>query len=146
MPAPPRIAPLLLAAAALAGCNAAPSRVDYARPYPVRLSRAETLNIQVIRQGPEITLTNSTARAFGPSTIWLNSRFSYPIDGLAVGQTITLDLGRFADENSDRFKPGGFFATEIPDLLVLAELETISQFTGEPELLGMIAVGNRRGE
>jgi len=62
-----------------------------------------------------------------------------------VGETISAPLGRFADENSDRFKPGGFFATEDPDLLAVVELETTSPHTGEPELLRLIAVGNRRG-
>lgn len=128
------------------GCQRAPRQVEYARPYPLALVRADTLNIHVIREGPQITLTNTTARTFGPSTLWLNNRYGYPIGGLEVGETIALNLGRFADENSDRFKPGGFFATERPDLLVVTELETTSPYTGEPELLGLISVGNRLGE
>jgi hypothetical protein len=128
------------------GCQRAPRQVGYARPYPLALSREGMLDIHVIREGPQITLTNTTARAFGPSTLWLNNRYGYPLAGLAVGETVSLNLGRFADENSDRFRPGGFFATEAPDLLVVAELETISPHTEETELLGLIAVGNRRGE
>ncbi len=145
---PPSLALTLALAAGvgLSACRSAPRPVAWARPYPIALSRAETLNIQVIREGPQITLTNTSARAFGPSTLWLNNRYAYPIEGLEVGETISLHLGRFADENSDRFRPGGFFATEVPDLLVLTELETISPQTGAPELLGLISVGNRRGE
>jgi hypothetical protein len=137
-----------LAAAVIipAGCQRAPRQVDWARPYPLALTPGQTLDIHVIREGPSITLTNTTSRAFGHSMLWLNNRFGYPLSGLDVGETVSIHLGRFADENSDRFKPGGFFATETPDLLVVAELESDSPYTGEPELLRLIAVGNRRGE
>lgn len=136
----------LLAAAGLAGCQRAPRQVDWARPYPLGLTPGQTLDIHVIREGPQITLTNTTPRAFGPSMLWLNNQFGHPLEGLDVGETVSLRLGRFADENSDRFKPGGFFATERPDLLAVAELETTSPYTGEAELLRLIAVGNRLGE
>lgn len=142
----PVLLALLAGAIQLPGCQRAPRQVEYARPYPLALAREKTLDIHVIREGPRITLTNTTARAFGRSTLWLNNRYGYPLEGLEVGETVALHLGRFADENSDRFRPGGFFATEKPDLLVVAELETTSPHTGETELLGLVAVGNRAGE
>ncbi|MEQ8844059.1 MAG: hypothetical protein RIB58_04320 [Phycisphaerales bacterium] len=111
--------------------------VDYARAYPESLDRVTTLDVQVIRRPQSIELTNATARAFGPSTLWLNAAFSRPIDGLAVGETLTIPLGEFRNEFSERFRAGGFFATVDPTKLVLAELET-----DDGALYGLIVVEN----
>jgi hypothetical protein len=125
-------------AAAGACCRSAPREVAYARPYP-QLAQDQTLNIQVFRRTKTVELTNTTARAFGPSTLWLNARFSRPIDGLDVGESVTLPLGEFRDEFSDPFRGGGFFATERPERLILAQIET--QQGGKASLLGMVVVG-----
>lgn len=105
--------------------------------YPAELPRTGTLDIQVIRRGTEIQLTNTTARRFGESTLWLNERFGRRIDGLKVGEVLTLPLGGFLDEYSQKFRAGGFFATQDPDRLALAELETAS------EVVGLVVVGER---
>jgi hypothetical protein len=124
---------------ALAGCQSPPSHVPYARPYP-DLKQTEVLNIQVFRRTKTIEFTNTSARAFGPSTIWLNARFCQPIDGLAVGQSMTLWMKDFRDEFYDPFRGGGFFAVEAPERLVLAQIET-KDADGKPVMLGMIVVG-----
>jgi hypothetical protein len=131
---------------ALAGCNALPTALvggevgAYDRPYPAELAQSETLDIQVIRE-PEtiITLTNTTARTFGPSTLWLNARFSRPIAGLRPGQTLRLDLYEFRDEFGERFRGGGFFATKAPEQVMHAQLET--EVDGESRMIGLIVVG-----
>lgn len=124
----------------IAGCHSAPRPVSYARVYPVRPDRAETLNIQVFRSAKHIELTNTTADAFGPSTLWLNARFSRPLSTLGVGETIRLPLREFKDEFSESFRGGGFFATEEPDRLVLAELETPGD-EGTSRFLRLVVVG-----
>jgi hypothetical protein len=93
------------------------------------------LDVQVIRRGPTIGITNTTARAFGPCRLWLNGRYALDLDdGLPVGATRKLKLSDFKDEFSESFRGGGFFATEDPDRLALAELETGG------EMLGLIVV------
>ncbi len=137
---------LLAMAAALAGCNALPTGLAdkpvgaYDRPFPVELGQAEAIDVQVIR-GPEttITLTNTTARTFGPSTLWLNARFGRPIEGFAPGQTLSLNLYDFRDEFGEKFRGGGFFATKQPEQLMHAQLETLVD--GETAVLGLVVVG-----
>lgn len=125
----------------LTGCRSGPDIVSYARPYPEPPIRGRMLDIQVFRAEQVIELTNTTAHAFGPSTLWLNAQFSRPIDGLAVGQTLKLSLAEFRNEYSERFRGGGFFATEKPERLVLAELETT--INNQQKLLGLAVVGNQ---
>lgn len=133
---PPTVAPTrrALAAACLnvaaclmtlaAGCSSTPTPVPYARTYPPDLKQIATLDVQVYRSVHHIELTNTTARSFGPSTLWLNQWYSRPIDGFASGQTLRFPLSDFRDEFSDPIREGGFFATEKPEKVVLAQLET----------------------
>src|SRR6185436_2559268 len=100
------------------------------------LKQTEVVNIQGFRRTKTIEFTNTTARALGPSTIWLNARFCRPIDGLAIGQSVTLPMKEFRDQ----FRGGGFFAVEPPERLALAQIETKDN-EGKPVLLGMIVVG-----
>lgn len=121
---------------ALAGC-AGSGRRESGPVYPSGAPQGQTLNIHVVRRETKIELTNTTAQTFGPSRVWLNGWFSRDIDGLAPGETIVLNLGEFTDRYGERFKAGGFWATQAPDELVLAQLE-------RPEggqLLGLIVIG-----
>jgi hypothetical protein len=136
-------------AAGLAGCAAPNDRVPYARDYPLweqdaAASRGAVLDIQVFRKTKHLEFTNTTARAFGPSTIWLNGWFSRPIDSLAVGESVRIPLSEFRDRHSEAFRGGGFFATEEPDTLVTAELETTDQ-DGGTVLYRLVVVGGEDG-
>lgn len=113
----------------LSGC-AGDSTVDYARAYPADNSAGTTLDVQVFRRSDSLTLTNTSAQAFGPGTVWVNRAFSRPIDGLRVGQSITMSLHEFRNEYSQKFRAGGFFATEVPSSLVLCEIEHEGRFFG----------------
>ena len=81
-------------------------------------------------------MTNTSAKAFGPSRVWLNARFSRTIDEFAVGQTLKLDLREFYDEFGESFRAGGFFATRNPEAMVLCELEN------EGTVYGLVVVGS----
>lgn len=105
--------------------------------YPAGRS-LETLDVQVERDDTRLYMTNTSARAFGPSTLWVNKGFSLPIDGFAVGESLTLELSSFIDEHANRFRSGGFFATRVPHDVVMVEIEDASG-----DLYGLIVV---RGE
>ena len=129
-----RALPVLLLAPLIA-CSSAPRTIVQGEKYPASIRHGKVLDIQVFRHDTDIEFTNTTARAFGPSILWLNGRFSCPINGLALGQTLKLPLKSFKDEFGDSFRGGGFFATQKPDRLALAELQT-----GD-EMLGLIVIG-----
>ena len=114
----------MLAGAVLGLAAGCAGPVDYARPYPADKAPGRPLDVQVFRDSDRIRLTNTSAHAFGPGTLWVNAAFSRPIDGLRVGQTLELSLHDFYNEYQQRFRAGGFFATELPWALVKTELES----------------------
>jgi hypothetical protein len=136
----------LCALCVLPACNSIPTGLAdkpvgaYDRPYPRQFVQSEVVDIQVIRN-PEtvLTMTNTTSRTFGPSTMWINGRYSRPILGMAPGESLRLDLYEFRDEFGEKFRAGGFFATKRPDKVVHAQLETIED--GETKLIGLVVVG-----
>lgn len=99
------------------------AKTDYEGAPPSPLPQAEVLNIQAFRNVTDLELTNTTARSFGPGLVWINERYSTPIDGLAIGESLDLPLRLFVDEYGDPFRAGGFFATRDPDPVVLVQLE-----------------------
>lgn len=127
------------AAIALSGCASPPQTIIENPAYPGDRQQGPTLDIQVVRDGTRISLTNTTARNFGPFTLWLNRRFARELPGLAVGQSLELGLAEFQDQWGDRFRAGGFFATERPERLAKAEIDLRD---GSP-LLGLVVI---RGE
>jgi hypothetical protein len=132
----------LVAILCLAGCASKPAPVPYARAFPDDAPRGETLNIQVFQRETSILLTNTTARAFGPCTLWLNMRFSRPLPSLAVGQTVEIPLKDFRDEFQDEFRGGGFFASDVPERLVSAHLQPGSDQDPNAAMLGLVVVVN----
>ena len=132
-------AALLLCCFVLPACTSGPGDHGSHPLYPTHLAQAETLDIQVTRDATRITLTNTTARSFGASRLWLNGAYGRDLEPLEIGETVTLDLSEFVDENGEPFKAGGFFAAERPDTLVLAQLEV------EGRLLGLVVVQGEPG-
>jgi hypothetical protein len=134
----------LLAAAlllpCLGACGSGPmTTIEEGAAYPATLTKGNVVDIQVFRVGTRMELVNTTSRAFGPSTLWLNKRFSREIDGLAVGERLEIDLGEFKDEFGQPFKRGGFFSAEAPDVIVLTELVTTTP-EGSAELVGLVTI------
>ncbi len=110
--------------------------------YPQAVRQGPVLDVQVFREVTALRFTNTTTRDFGPCTLWLNKRYSLPIEGFASGETVELDLTRFVDAFGDTYRAGGFFAQRDPAPVVLAQLETTDE-AGEPVLLGLVVVENK---
>jgi len=115
-----------------AGCSG-PAKVDYARPYPAK-AQSGSIDVQLRRDEKTVSLTNTSARSFPESTLWLNAQFCRPLPALGVGETLSFDLSTFRNEFHEAFRAGGFFATERPDTIVLAQIEL------ENELVGLVVV------
>lgn len=129
--------------APLCACTSVPP-VDYARPYPKELPAGQTVDVQVFRRSKTLDFTNTTATPIGPGTIWLNRRFSRPLtQPIGVGQSVALPLREFRDEFGDPFREGGFWASDIPDALVLCQVEQPIAGGGEeakPVIIGLVTV------
>lgn len=136
---------MILAAAVFAGVSGCRSGSDVEASgavYPDAVLQSRVLDVQVVRDDTVITMTNTTARGFGPSRLWVNGWYSLEIEGFAVGQTLKLSLHDFKDRYGTAFRAGGFWATRRPERLVLAQIEPLD---AEPrELIGLVVVG--RGE
>lgn len=135
---------LALAGVALGGCQLFNEKLtaEPGPPYPETARQGEVLDVQVFRHVTTLSFTNTTTRDFGPSVLWLNKRYSLPIDGVASGETVEVDLKGFVDEFGDTYRAGGFYAQREPEPVVLAQLET-TDAGGEPVLIGLIVVENK---
>lgn len=100
--------------------------------------------MQVFRRSKTLEFTNTTASPLGPGTIWLNRRFSRPITRpIGVGQSVALPLTEFRDEFGEPFRAGGFWASDMPDALVLCQVEQAPGTPGEgekPIITGLVTV------
>lgn len=130
-----------IALGGLSACQSGLGPLDRAAEYPFAAKQEKTLDIQVVRSGTRVSMTNTTATNFGPSRLWLNRRFSFPIAKWEIGETLDLPLKDFLDEFGERFRPGGFFAAEAPDKIVHAQIEVPSPTSeGGARMLGLIVV------
>lgn len=125
---------LALCLAVVAGCSSGHSGFIEGAIYPANVQQARSLDIQVFRDDTRIRFTNTTARSIPACTMWVNAWFSRELPGVAVGETVEMSLFDFKDQYGDEFRAGGFFATDKPMKLVLAQLET------DDELLGLVVV------
>ena len=88
-------------------------------------------------------MTNTTSGDLPAGRMWLNKWFSREMPGgLAIAQSVSFDLGEFVDEFGEGFRGGGFFASDDPDDLVLAQYETDNQ-SGDPIMLGFIVIDGK---
>jgi len=128
------VAFILVAAVLVLGACAGEGELIEGADYPHALKQARTLDIQVTRDETTISLTNTTAAPIPAGKLWINTWYVRDFPGLAVGESITLDLHEFKDRYDDQFRAGGFWASDPPDRLSLAQIETGG------ELLGLIVV------
>lgn len=134
----------ILALGFSAGCaSGGPRALVETRPYP-RMRQGETLDVQVYRRGTTIDITNSTASTLGPGTLWLNMWFAREFEALPPGARTRIHLSEFKDQYGEAFRAGGFWATEAPDRLALAQLE-LPPGEGPAQLIGLVVVGDATG-
>lgn len=134
----PSLLCVFLAASALlsgAGCQSNGGQVAGGATFPESRKQSRVLDIQVTRDETDISFTNTTPAAIPPCRMWLNRWYALDFKGLGIGESTRLDLRDFKDRYGEAFHGGGFFATEYPDRLVLAQFEI-----GE-ELVGLIVIG-----
>jgi hypothetical protein len=128
---------LLLLLAVGPGCQRRMYDISKAtRPYPHELHEPNSIDIQVFRKGPSIEIVNATARSFADFDLWINQRYVRNVELLGPGQTIRLSLWDFYDLRGDRFSAGGFWRTEPPMPLGMAQIQ---EAEGEP-LIGLLVV------
>ncbi|HYF14509.1 MAG TPA: hypothetical protein VD971_05480 [Phycisphaerales bacterium] len=121
---------LTLGLAAFLGACGSTRDLSRARVYPANAGRDTSLDVQVIREDGRLRGTNTSARSFGPSTVWLNMRYGREIAGWGVGEEIKLNLEDFYDEFGEPFPAGGFFARELSDDVVLVQVEEGGKLAG----------------
>lgn len=98
------------------------------------------MDVQVIRDQTEISLVNTTADALPQGTMWINGQFSHAFEGLAPGARTTMSLKAFRNEFGEKFRAGGFFATQRPSSLVIAQIET------DNSLIGLVVVNGQAAQ
>ena len=107
---------------ALSGC--ASDQVPFeVRPYPGGQGQLMLDEAQVQRSGIRLRVVNGSSQAIGPGTMWVNQEFSHPVASIGAGATVELDLSEFRNEFGERFRAGGFWATERPKRLGLVQVE-----------------------
>lgn len=128
---------VLLAAALLIGaCAGKPPEIVNGPAYP-DVKQSSVLNIQVIRDGKTITMTNTSSQTFTDARLWAIQWYSHPLPSWKPGETLTLDLSNFTDRYGNHMRAGGFWAVDNPEKLVLLQVEQ-----GD-KLIGLIVVGSQ---
>lgn len=129
-----RTALLLIAAGLLGACAGKPPEIVDGPIYP-SVGQSEVLDIQVIRSGKTITMTNTSTRAFTDARLWAIQWYSHPLPSWKPGETLTLDLANFKDRYGNHMRAGGFWAVDNPEKLVLMQVEQ-----GD-KVIGLVVVG-----
>ncbi len=128
----------ILFLAALAGCQAPPPDISKATGrYPFDLHTTNSVSIQVIRDQEYIKIVNSTANDFTESMLWVNQQYTQSLPPMPAGSTISVNLWNCYDSLGDQFNAGGFWRTDEPTSLVIAELQ---QGESQP-LVGLLVIG-----
>ena len=105
-------------------------------PYPMMLHTSNSVPIQVTRDGETIEIVNSTATDYKSGKLWINQRYSTQIPALRAGSTVHINLWSLRDVYGQQLNAGGFWRTDRPTPLVIAELQT-----GEDSpLVGLIVI------
>lgn len=125
---------LLVIVSVLAVSGCAGRQLRPGPSYPASLERRGALDVQVEVIDGRITLTNTTASMLPAGRLWLNAWYSVEVDPVAVGETLRVPVAAFRDEHGERMRGGGFFATEAPEAILLAEWQV------EDGLYGLVVV------
>lgn len=102
--------------------------------YPASLERAGAIDVQAKVRDGAIEFTNTTASPLPAGRLWVNAWYSAPTPSVEVGETIRIPVGALRDEHGEAMRGEGFFATEAPEEVLLAELQA------ERRLVGLVVV------
>lgn len=105
--------------------------------YPMNLHEAQSVPIQVLRDGETLTIVNSTADDYGHTTLWINQRFAAKLPPILAGSKYEFDLHALRDAYGEQFNAGGVWRTDEPTDVVLAEL----QLDETNPLVGLVVIG-----
>ena len=132
----------IAAAAAAALAAAACQRYPYdpsksTRPYPRELKQGAVVDIQVLPNLGEntITIVNATANDYANFDLWINQRYVRHFDSMKAGETLTVPIDSFWDERGEGPFPGGWFRYYQPTPIVLAQI----QVAPDKPLIGLVA-------
>lgn len=128
----------ILTLAFLIGCQAPLPDISKATSrYPFDLHTATSLQIQVMRDEEFLIIVNSTANEFDHTNLWINQQYTQPIPPIPAGATLRVNLWDCYDLLGDQFNAGGFWRTDEPTALVIAEL----QLSESQPLVGLLVIG-----
>lgn len=128
---------MLLCATGVVGCyNPSPDPTLATASYPMELHKAISVPIQVIRDEQHIEIINSTAVDYENTVLWINQRFSAPIPPMPAGSSIRFNLWNLNDAYGEQLHAGGFWRTNRPTPIVIAEL----QLSEDTPLVGLIVI------
>ena len=125
---------------ALGGCAPRGYDPELAAPaFPADLHTADSVDIQLFRDGPDARIVNATVTSHRDVRLWINQRWVRDIPDLPAGAIIDLSLQGFRDANGEQFVAGGFFRTERMTPIVLAQLQ--QRDDPDAPLVGIRVVG-----
>lgn len=134
----PTLLALALGAALLAPAGCTERQIENGPIYPAERAQARVLDVHVLRDETEISMTNSAGQDLPPGRLWINHWYAREFQGLKIGETVTYSLTDFKDRYGDAFRAGGFWATQKPDRVVQVQIESDS------EIIGLIAIRSSR--
>ena len=82
------------------------------------------LDVVVERDGEMLTLQNREARRLENAVLWLNQGYAGFLETLPIGRPVRLPLQRFVNRHGETFPTGRFFAPDLAETLLAAELLT----------------------
>jgi hypothetical protein len=112
---------------ALAGCQ---KTLRPGPSYPSTIERLGAVDVQVVTRRGVLEFTNTTAEPLPAGRLWVNAWFSAPTERVEVGETFRVPISALHDEHGETMRGEGFFATEAPEEIYLAELQTNAGLTG----------------
>lgn len=127
---------LVLSGAAFSGCSSG-TAAHGTGAYPPGLAQQVVAEATVERAGTVMRIWNGSGMALGPGTMWVNQEFSHSIGAIESGASVELDLSAFRNEFGERFRAGGFWATEKPKRLGLVQVKPDGN---GGSLLGLVVV------
>lgn len=92
--------------------------------YPNSLDRLGAIDVQVAVRDGALEFTNTTASPLPAGRLWVNAWYSAATPAADVGETLRIPVAALRDEHGETMRGEGFFATEAPEEVLLAELQT----------------------